>query len=322
MPTLPTLEQIRRSRPMIDRLLNETLIPSGNDDPQARRVQMRPEMQPTRDVAFGDISKRMRSMQVDPAELALGLAGGPSMAMFAGPMAKTANHQLLALAKEMLGKKAAPEQIWKETGWFQGADKKWRFEISDHAASLNPKAAKAFEEANIGDAYKHNADRVMQHPELFEAYPDLWRANIDLTKGGGYPYRPSGHYSVQESGRESIGVNANTVGRANSMALHELQHAIQQREGFAQGADFNAVGMKDYVRSAGEVEASNVQRRKFMTPSERAAVPPWETENVPRNDQIVDLLKRFGLMGALSVPGVAELLERGQRRKTLAEGVE
>jgi hypothetical protein len=45
-----------------------------------------------------------------------------------------------------------------------------------------------------------------------------------------------------------------------------------------------------YRRLAGEVEARNVEKRINMTPSERRALAPWRTEDVPRDEQIV----RFG----------------------------
>jgi hypothetical protein len=45
-----------------------------------------------------------------------------------------------------------------------------------------------------------------------------------------------------------------------------------------------------YRRTSGEVEARNVQTRRDMTPDQRRATPPWETEDVPRAQQIV----RFG----------------------------
>lgn len=47
-----------------------------------------------------------------------------------------------------------------------------------------------------------------------------------------------------------------------------------------------------YRRSAGEVEARNVQARMNMTPESRRSVPPWETEDVPPNMQI---LRKWGI---------------------------
>jgi hypothetical protein len=74
------------------------------------------------------------------------------------------------------------------------------------------------------------------------------------------------------------------------MALHELQHAIQKREGFASGADLHAVGPDAYRRAAGEVEAYNTQRRRLMNAQERKNVPPWETQEIPDGQQLVNYL--------------------------------
>lgn len=49
-------------------------------------------------------------------------------------------------------------------------------------------------------------------------------------------------------------------------------------------------GQQLYHRLSGEVEARNVQKRMDMTPEQRRQTPPWATEDVPRNQQIV----RFG----------------------------
>lgn len=239
-------------------------------------------------------NKQKTAMEWGP-EMAVNMFGvGTPMAasgaagIFGGKLAKTADHAALARAEKMAAEGADKSAIWNDTGWFKGADNKWRFEIDDSKAALSPRVAEEFERRAVGDQVPvQNADRFMDHKELFAAYPDLWRVNTRLTKGGGYPYQPSGQYMVRESGAENIGLDANTLGRAQSMNLHELQHAIQRREGLASGADFNLVGRDAYQRSAGEVEAYNVQLRKFMTPEERKKAPPWETQAYPNDQQIV-----------------------------------
>ena len=76
-----------------------------------------------------------------------------------------------------------------------------------------------------------------------------------------------------------------------SVALHELQHAIQQREGFEKGGDpsdfqgarlpINPKTGKRYTPYelyrdlVGETEARLVQERRDMTPEERQATPPY-----------------------------------------------
>jgi hypothetical protein len=42
-----------------------------------------------------------------------------------------------------------------------------------------------------------------------------------------------------------------------------------------------------YRALAGEVEARNVQTRMDMDAATRRATPPWATEDVPRDQQIV-----------------------------------
>lgn len=49
-------------------------------------------------------------------------------------------------------------------------------------------------------------------------------------------------------------------------------------------ADLNRLA---YDRSAGEVEARNVQVRADMTPEQRRATPPWLTQDVPFEKQFV-----------------------------------
>ena len=58
---------------------------------------------------------------------------------------------------------------------------------------------------------------------------------------------------------------------AKETLLHELQHAIQSREGFASGTNTRDV---NYDRNAGEIEARDTARRANMTAEERKNTPP------------------------------------------------
>jgi hypothetical protein len=44
---------------------------------------------------------------------------------------------------------------------------------------------------------------------------------------------------------------------------------------------------QNYIRTAGEVEANNVMNRRSMTAEQRAATPPWATQDFPDEEQIV-----------------------------------
>lgn len=72
-----------------------------------------------------------------------------------------------------------------------------------------------------------------------------------------------------------------------SVIAHEIQHYIQTKEGFARGGSVSADGADVYNRLAGEVEARNVSKRMKMSPEERREILASETEDVPRDQQIV-----------------------------------
>ena len=96
--------------------------------------------------------------------------------------------------------------------------------------------------------------------------------------------------------RQDKGINRTNEARIRDLAndrkvwsvfgkiIHEVQHAVQRIEGFATGASGDEEG---YSRFTGEVEARNAARREAMTPEERAATPPWATEDVPEDRQII-----------------------------------
>jgi hypothetical protein len=56
---------------------------------------------------------------------------------------------------------------------------------------------------------------------------------------------------------------------SESTILHEIQHEIQDLEGFAGGTDMSRVGFDNYNRSAGEAEARAVANRMNMSDGER-----------------------------------------------------
>lgn len=232
-------------------------------------------------------------------------APGPNqLNIFAGPKAKTADQHALAMANEMHAAGETPRSIWDRTGWFQGADGKWKFEIPDINASIGPTSNRL--------NYKGETTPIQEfstfvHPELNAAYGK--QPSLFGLYGEGIPY--TGGYNSTHP-KIKIQVRSPTPEEAKSAALHEHQHWLQDKEGFAQGASpqsaWDAMEAKTpslyngydpkvaealYRAHAGEVEARNVQKRMNMTPEERRLTPPWETEDIPRDMQIV----RFGNNG-------------------------
>jgi hypothetical protein len=146
----------------------------------------------------------------------------PRTRMFAGEGAKTADKQALKVAKDMKAAGVPDETIHAKTKWFFGsADGKPRFEIDDSAAKIDFPAAGG--KSSSSDAYD-----IISHRDLQSAYPNAPSLKIvnkdDPSFGGAY-------YSQLDG----ITVMRPDAAQAKSTTLHELQHAIQQRENFARG---------------------------------------------------------------------------------------
>jgi hypothetical protein len=246
-----------------------------------------------------------------------------SLGMFGGRLAKTANLEKLAQAEKFEKAGVDPDSIWKATGWGRGKDGKWRFEIDDSQARMKPDAGKAikdnwgpvdyFESGNpiYGEVPK-NLEDVFHHPEFFAAYPDARKIKIvpEYTNLG-----------VSYGGK--IGIDPDLVPlKQSNVMLHELQHELQNVEGFAKGNSaqdpYSAIQTsladsalnqgnaesfdlmqklsklpqtsqltrKLYKQSAGEVEARAVQARQAFNKLRRAIRSPWRDEDTPRMSQI------------------------------------
>lgn len=190
---------------------------------------------------------------------ALGWAG-----TFGGVGAKTANLDALQWAHQLEGQGKSSTDIWHATGWNRGADGQWRFEIPDTGARMGGLGAKPnmynpdmlavgsppLDFKNPSASYK--LSDVLQHPELFKAYPEL--ANMPVrpmpfekvlggVKGAFYPSKGE-MYLARAKPPEML-----------STTLHEIQHGIQTNEGFGQGGNpgqFISPADKTFIQDTAE----------------------------------------------------------------------
>lgn len=198
-----------------------------------------------------------------------------ALGIFGGRMASTADLNALQRAEKMAAEGADRQAIWDATGWFQGGDKKWRFEIPDDKAKLNPNT---FGTGDMPGGYPQEGPIAGQlwHPDLYAAYPDARRARGHFendTTGGSY--QEAAH---SPTGDEVIKVSAKTVPNARSVALHEAQHLVQAREGFAPGGSpayftqgdeaLDAMKALSYRRELAALERRNPAAAK-MTPKQK-----------------------------------------------------
>ena len=134
-----------------------------------------------------------------------------SAGVFASNRAKTLPKLSLAKAKKMelknekagIPANTTRQEIFEETGFFQGPEGEWRFEISDKDMKINQEFLKTKTDlwgkaADTGPGYELDVgyaklSDVVDHPELFKAYPELKEVYLKFEPpGAGRPER--GYY--------------------------------------------------------------------------------------------------------------------------------
>jgi hypothetical protein len=187
----------------------------------------------------------------------------------------------------------SPIEIWKKTGTFRTPDGVLKQEIPDNLAKLRADFNAAI--ANKANDYKGGIEGeiggMLQYSELFKAYPDLLTSlRYTVNKQPDWlPESAAGaQYSKTIGGKEKISTSTKTEEDALSKLMHELQHAVQTREGWQSGGlesqfkDTPAMSAFDQYRAlAGEVEARAVQARRTMTPEQRQQTFPLSNYDLP-----------------------------------------
>lgn len=221
---------------------------------------------------------------------------------YAGANAANADLEALEVAKGMAEQNVSPETIRQATGWFQGADGKWRFELDDSGMRYSARGDLNYgdpdywryrelldklerEMLGIGSEAVTEAERAeyeelapryrdfylqpgvrgdgsatsarlsdyVQHDELFEQYPQLRDARLvfeDMEDGKQGSYNPDTNtITLSESLQNS---------ERDDALVHEIQHAIQEAEGFARGASPQYWALREY--ESGDLVGERLRR--------------------------------------------------------------
>ena len=221
---------------------------------------------------------------------------------YAGTNAANADLEALEVAKGMAEQNVSAETIRQATGWFQGADGKWRFEIDDSGMRYSARGDLNYgdpdywryrelldklerEMLGIGSEAVTEAERAeyeelapryrdfylqpgvrgdgsatasrlsdyIQHDELFEQYPQLRDARLvfeDMEDGKQGSYNPDTNtITLSESLQNS---------ERDDALVHEIQHAIQEAEGFARGASPQYWARREY--ESGDLVGERLRR--------------------------------------------------------------
>lgn len=252
-------------------------------------------------------------MVTGPAPVAAKLADG-TLGSFAGVKSRTLPKDKFYEAQNMELDAMHPDDIWDKTGFFRGADQRWKYEIPDKNATLKMDAfdisgREAFEtivpkqkskQQAFIDWFKNQKDEpplilrdVLDHPELFKAYPELGTMKVE----------PLPDYAVKRGSKGMVSGDTIYLAEGHpeyvrSVLLHEIQHGIQHHEGFAYGGnpeqflpkelpqaekEFLAIQSKEEPKIAKVLERTGLSIKQFklaVEAEQNGIMPPAYAERV------------------------------------------
>lgn len=170
----------------------------------------------------------------DIAHIQLGGRPGSGYNQMAGVHANYAPTARLEEAKRMEAEGRSADDIWNATGWMKGQDGRWRWEIPDYLDHIDLEPLKN----TAGDMY-YTLGAVYFNTRLFDAYPWLHDVMVNVVDIEGTTL---GMAYEDAEGRPYISINRKWLDGAHDRKIketivHEIQHLIQNREGFARGGN-------------------------------------------------------------------------------------
>lgn len=208
---------------------------------------------------------------------------------FGGENARRADLEALDRAQDMERRGVAMETIFQETGWYTGADGKWRFEIDDSGmeysrwGDMNRSDRAEYarfrelegrfidgtitqeEQAELrqlldqghgpGRAEEQQTLRLadfLRHDELYQNYPQLRQATLRFAD------LPEGTHGSYNTGTNTITLNNSLRDAPEDTLVHEIQHAIQSAEGFSGGSSPEYWARREY--ETGDLVSNRLQQ--------------------------------------------------------------
>ena len=291
------------------------------------------------------------TMVMGPAPVARAMADG-TLGSFAGVRSKTIDKNRLYKAQEMemLGEHA--DDIWTTAGFMRGPDKRWKYEISDAGLKLKDEAfdttitkgrpdtePKGWGTAGGGsedlttvslkmrsfddmfppegkaEKFRMITD-VVDHPELFKAYPELKNIKVeslpvDSTNLGSYSHTNQTLY-LKDNLDPSF---------ARSIIAHELQHAVQNIEGFAYGGNPKMFLPAELPQAIKQFESAAAESIKNMRDK------GWTTEQIKFIKDVVakeadDLSVYKGIVNKAKKDGVLDNIKNIVKSQKLIDEAE
>lgn len=255
----------------------------------------------------------------------------------------------LGIAKVMESIGVGSRKIFLATGWERGTDGSWNYELPDGDFKnihnvvhlmLNP------------DGKDYNITDLFDAEDLYKAYPEIKNVNIKFIFDEKNKNEEAVYIKERASNKETIQINAakfqthfsevgegDILGRTNNLRgvrrlfTHELEHIVQDKEGFAKGGtpyNFDPELYKElsqkhnllnkglsedqikyelYRKLSGEVQARNAAYRLNLTNEEKANRPFSNTQEIGPAEQILSFADAGAYSQATSPESYNKLLD-------------
>lgn len=266
--------------------------PARSEQRQRSREEIRQEVRALReDLLAGRISDEEFDEALDAIMEEEGLEDISMLNRysFGGENARRADLEALDRAQDMERRGVAMETIFQETGWYTGADGKWRFEIDDSGmeysrwGDMNRSDRAEYarfrelegrfidgtitqeEQAELrqlldqghgpGRAEEQQTLRLadfLRHDELYQNYPQLRQATLRFAD------LPEGTHGSYNTGTNTITLNNSLRDAPEDTLVHEIQHAIQSAEGFSGGSSPEYWARREY--ETGDLVSNRLQQ--------------------------------------------------------------
>lgn len=247
----------------------------------------------------------------------------------------------LSVAKDMEKNKKKAKTIKAATGWERGADGKWRYEMPD-VVLRDPKEWVNKKTLTLSDIVEKPNDLFKEYPELFDAYPELKDMKIlkGRAKSGGVFYNNAITLNLGYI-REAIKSGWDKYYKTSTRLLkatlvHEVQHYIQEQEGFAQGGNSEMIVDKNALDAIAKLRADKdaVAKEFYAMSPEEQQRRKYEINNryndLTKQIERLEKSSRIGYDGYKRLSGEVEArnvsarlnMTPEERRKTLAESTE
>lgn len=228
----------------------------------------------------------------------------------------------LSVARKMEEEKKDAKAIKMATGWERGADGKWRYEMPDAKIKDTMDVGgghivKRYEDDMLWNGGK--LSKAIDAPELFKAYPQLKDVRID-TDAIMNDMPSNGEYNSKTN---TITIHADELKYMNGILNHEIQHAIQDIEGFAKGGSPRLVRgevkkkLNEVTKQIRQLRAEGKEdEAKALIEKNRGLYNAYQ-----KNDDYNSYKSLAGEVEARNVSARMNMTPE-ERRKTLAESTE